>query len=224
MSSERRPACARCLWGGRSAYELAARVCRAALVVGVPSPTKGTESARGRSPSVHGSEATYPQRRPTPNRRPRAKRSQAGLRSLSLGRRLCIRACCARAPRRAGCGCSKPHEGRRTGERPLSFGARLWCDVLATITNARPAAAYQAIAGEPALAASGEEAQHTSSPRARATPRWLWVFQASRRAPHRQKAAPLRCTVVVRHAIYGHQRQTGGRVSIKRRRACARCL
>ena len=224
VSSDLRRTCVRCLWGGCSAYELAARARRATLVVGVPSPTKGAAPPRGRSPSVHNCDATYWQRSPTPDRRPRVKRSQAGLRSLPLRRRLSIRACCARAPRRAGCGCSKPHEGRRTGERPLSFGARPWCDVPATATNARPAAVCQANAGGLALAVSGEDSQHTSLLRVCAAPCWLWVFQAPRRAPHRRDAALLRYTAVVRRNSNNHQRQTGGRVSSDRKRACARCL
>ena len=63
--------------------------------------------------------------------------------------------------------------GHQTGERPLIFGARPWCDLLAMTTDAKPAAACQASSGGPALAVSWEEAQHTSLLRARAALCWL---------------------------------------------------
>ena len=122
---------------------------------------------------MRGRSATFQLRPPTTNRRLRVKRAQAGQRSLSLGRRLSKRACCARAPHRAGCGWSMPHEGHRTGERPLSFVARPEFDVSATAANTRPAAACQASADGPALAVSGGEARHTSLLRARAVLRLL---------------------------------------------------
>ena len=57
-----------------------------------------TALARGFSPSVRGRGATCFLWYLTPNRRPRVKRAQAGLRALSLGRTLSTRAFCAHAP------------------------------------------------------------------------------------------------------------------------------
>ena len=59
-------------------------------------------------------------------------------------------------------------------ERPLSFGGRPWCDVLA----AHGAGFCVARARDTALAISGEEAQHTSLLRTRTVPRWLWPRRA----------------------------------------------
>ena len=69
---------------------------------------------------------------------------------------------------------------RRTGERPFSFGARLWCDVPAAAFDAKPnvpAAPSRASCGTGgglALTVSGEEGNHSSLPHARAAPHWLW--------------------------------------------------
>ena len=49
-------------------------------------------------------------------------------------------------------------EGRRAGERHLSFGVRPWCDVLAAASNAKPAPRVSRGAGAPALSVSREEA------------------------------------------------------------------
>ena len=68
--------------------------------------------------------------------------AQAPLRWLSLGRWRNTRACRARAPCRAGCDRSYAIEGHCTGGRPLSFGARPWCDVRAVTSNAQPAFAW----------------------------------------------------------------------------------
>ena len=65
--------------------------------------------------------------------------AQAFPRSLSLGRRRSTQASCARAPCRAGCGRLMPMEAHCVGEGPLSFGARLWCDVPTVRSNAKPA-------------------------------------------------------------------------------------
>ena len=85
------------------------------------------------------------------------------MRSRSLRRRRSTRACCCcarRAPLVVVVPCSI--EWRRASERPLYFDARPWCDVPASASNAKPAAACQASAGAPALAVSGEEeAKHS---------------------------------------------------------------
>ena len=60
------------------------------------------------------------------------------------------------------------------GQRPLSFCARLWCNVLATAANAKPAPRASRRAHTPALANSREETQHSNLLRARAVSRWLW--------------------------------------------------
>ena len=54
------------------------------------------------------------------------------------------------------------------GKKPLSFGARLWCDVPVTPPNAKTRSAVA-----PPLADSGEEAQQANLLCARASPRWL---------------------------------------------------
>ena len=45
-------------------------------------------------------------------------------------------------------------------ERPVFFGARQWCDVKATVSNAKPALRVLHGTGVPNLAVSGEEAKH----------------------------------------------------------------
>ena len=61
----------------------------------------------------------------------------------------------------------------RACKRPLSFGARPWCDVLAAASSTKPAPRVSRSAGAPALAVSMEEAQHSTFLSARAVPRWL---------------------------------------------------
>ena len=66
--------------------------------------------------------------------------AHAHLRSLCLGRRRSSRACYARARRGALDVLGSPFvEGRRAGERHLSFGVRPWCDVPAAASSAKPA-------------------------------------------------------------------------------------
>ena len=62
-------------------------------------------------------------------------------------------------------------EGLCAGEKLLSFDMRPWCDVPASASNAKPAAACEVSARALALEVSGEEAQHSSLPHARAAPR-----------------------------------------------------
>ena len=64
-----------------------------------------------------------------------------------------------------------PIQGHRTGERPLSFGARPCCDVPAAASNAKPAFAWSARECASALAVYQEEAPHACLRRARAVPR-----------------------------------------------------
>ena len=57
---------------------------------------------------------------------------------------------------------SCPSERHCAGERPFSFGARPWCDVPAAVSNAKPASRVLRCAGAPTIAATREEAQHSS--------------------------------------------------------------
>ena len=69
--------------------------------------------------------------------------------------------------------CPYPMQGHCTDERPLSFGARPWCDVPATASNAHLAFAWRAHVRATALAVSREEVQHACLRRARAVLSWL---------------------------------------------------
>ena len=210
--------CARCLWGGGAALELASRARRAALVVVGPMPRKDTAPARGLSPSA----------------RAVVRRASCGLQlqasAACLARALARCALClwgggaalelaARAPCRAGCSRLMLLKGHCAGERPLSFGARPWCDVPAAASNAKPAPRVSRGAGAPALAVSGEEAQHSSLLRARAVPRWLWSAYACKRTLRRREASLLRRAPVVRRASCGLQRQASAACLARRRRA-----
>ena len=77
--------------------------------------------------------------------------------------------------RRAALIVASPYTGQRNraGERPLSFSARLWCDVPVEAFNAKPPPLVSRSAGAPALAVSGEEAQGSSLLCSRALPRWI---------------------------------------------------
>ena len=55
--------------------------------------------------------------------------ASAPLRSLYLGRRRSARACCERAPCRAGCGRPMPYKRPLNRREATLFGARPWCDV-----------------------------------------------------------------------------------------------
>ena len=176
MSSKRRRACARYLWGGGAACEVTTRATAPHSWWSACALSEGTTEVRGRSPSAHDHGVTCQLRLLTPNRRLRVKRAQARLRSLSLKRTLSIRAYCARSPRCAGCGLSKTHEVCRTGERPHSFGVRPWCNVPATATNSKPAAACLA---KRACARCLRDAGSARKHAARLTaPCWLWSVRA----------------------------------------------
>ena len=74
----------------------------------------------------------------------RVARAQAPLRWLSLGRWQNTRACRARGRAALVVIAFCTMEGHCTGGRPLSFGARPWCDVRAVTSNAQPAFAWHA--------------------------------------------------------------------------------
>ena len=101
-----------------------------------------------------------------------ARAAQARRRSLSLGGGAALELA-ARARRAALVVVGLPYKGRCDGERPLSFGARPWCDVPAAASNFKPAPRGLRGAGAAALAVSGEETQHSSLLRVRVVPRWL---------------------------------------------------
>ena len=65
----------------------------------------------------------------------RAARATARLRSLPLGMRRSMNACCARAPCRAGSNRTMHRKEHCTDVRPLSFGAWPRCDVPAAATK-----------------------------------------------------------------------------------------
>ena len=178
MSSKHRRACACCLQEGGSAYKLSARACRAALVAIRPHLQEGTALARGFSPFTRGFDATCQLQSRVPNRRPRVKQAQARVRSVSPGRRRTTRGCCARDRAALVVAGPSPIRGHHTSERPLSIGTWPWCDVPDVTSVVKPMPACKASAGGPALAVSGEVAQHTSLLRALATLRRLWVIQA----------------------------------------------
>ena len=76
--------------------------------------------------------------------------------------RLLLRALC-----RAGRRCSIPHRRALRRWWPLSIGTRLWCDVPSAASDVKPAPRVSRDAGVPALAVSGEDAQHSRLLRAR---------------------------------------------------------
>ena len=100
--------------------------------------------------------------------------AQARRRSLSLGGSAALElASLARGAAMAVIG-SCLVERCRTGERPLSLGARSWCDVLAAASNFKTAPRGSCGAGASVLAISGMETQHSSLLRVRVMSRWLW--------------------------------------------------
>ena len=64
-------------------------------------------------------------------------------------------------------------QGHRTGERPLSSGAKPCCDMPAVASITQQAFAWRARERAIALAVYQEEAQHACLRCARAVPRWL---------------------------------------------------
>ena len=99
---------------------------------------------------------------------PRVTRlSRAGARCLWEGDAALMLAACARCVASVVIGSRHSKRGC-AGKKPLSFGARLWCDVPVTPPNAKTRSAVA-----PPLADSGEEAQQANLLYARASPRWL---------------------------------------------------
>ena len=81
---------------------------------------------------------------------------------------------------------------RCAGERPLSFGARLWCNVPAAASGAKPAPAVtraRTRAQAPALTISGGKAQYSSLLCVRAMSRFLRWSVSYRRALRWQEAS-----------------------------------
>ena len=98
---------------------------------------KGAEPAKRVCPAARSRGATCQLRPPTPSRWLRVKHARKGAGPRCLwGGGLALR-----LPRAALIS-ARPYsiEGRRNSERSLSFGARLWCDVLAAASSAKPAA------------------------------------------------------------------------------------
>ena len=87
-------------------------------------------------------------------------------------------------------------QGHCIGERPFYVSARPRCDVSAEASNAQPTFAWHARAPD----ISREEAQHGSSLRARAVPRWLWLVCAICRESTGRKAFLFRRAAVVQRA------------------------
>ena len=125
-------------------------------------------------------------------------------------------------------------EGRRVGGKPLSFGARPWCDVPAAASNAKPAAACERKRTRAcARCLSGGGAALELAARARRAALVVVGLGSIRRTPHRREASLLRRAAVVRRASCSLQRQAGCRVcsasaqarslSLGRRRSTRAC-
>ena len=116
----------------------------------------GTASARGPSPSARARGATCQLRPPTPSQRrvTRQRRRLAGARCLWGGGSALRLAASAHRAALVVVGLSRMQE-HCLGGRPLSFGARPWCDVPAAASNAKPAPRVSRGAGELALSVPG---------------------------------------------------------------------
>ena len=139
-------------------------------------------------------------------------------RSLLLERRRSTRACCARAPCRAGCGQLDSYT--RTLPRQEASLVRLAAVArpASPASNTKPAAAR-----ERSLFLGRRRSTRACcarSPR-RAGCGWLMLYT---RAPHQREASLLRTAALVRRASYRLQRQAGCRAGAKRTHAGARCF
>ena len=105
-----------------------------------------------------------------------------------------------------------PVQGHCPSEKPLSFGARLWHDVPATASYAKPAAARAPSARLPALTASREKAQHSNLLRARRAA--LILVASDTRQGHctGERHYSRWRTTVVRRTSYGLRRKACRRV------------
>ena len=70
-----------------------------------------------------------------------------------------------------------PMKSHCAGEKPLSYGEKLWCDVPAAGSTLHSRLSRDTRARTTVLAFSLEEAQHASFQRARAVPGELWSGQ-----------------------------------------------
>ena len=123
-------------------------------------PRKSTAPARGLSPSARARGATCQLRPPTPSQR-RVSRS-AGAPALAVsGEEAQHSSLLARAPCRAGCGRLMPKKGAAParGLSPSARGRGATCQLRPPTPSQRRVSRS---AGAPALAVSGEEAQHSS--------------------------------------------------------------
>ena len=69
-------------------------------------------------------------------------------------------------------------KGYCSGEKPLSFGGRPWCDMPAAASNSHSRLSRGPRMHATVLAVCGEEAQHARLRRARAVPRGMWSVHA----------------------------------------------
>ena len=127
----------------------------------------------------------------------RVQRASAPLRSLSLGRRRSTRACDARAPRRAGCSSLRTMEGHCCSERPLSFGARPWCDVPCGLQHSARLCVCSARARHCARSLLGGGAARALATRARRAALEHCRFMLYERTLHEREASLLRRKAVL---------------------------
>ena len=172
---------------------------------------KGTAPAEGLSPSVQDRGATCELWLPTRSRLSRGTRERHCAGCLSGGGE--TRKLAARARRAAlvlfGL---RTMKGYCTGGRPLSFGARPWCDVRAVASNAQPAFAWHARERHCAGCLSGGGETRELAARARRAALAV-VGLRIRRVLHRREASLFRCKTVVRRASCDLQRAAGIRVA-----------
>ena len=113
-------------------------------------------------------------------------------------------------------------KGHCTGEKPLSFGTRTWCDVAITAFKKQSAFEWHAQARHCARCLSGEGAARKLAVRAPCNAGCGRPMHY-KRALHRREASLLWRADVVRRGNYGLQEAASFRVAW-RVRHCARCL
>ena len=158
--------CALCLSEEGAARELAARAHHAMPVVVGPCGRGGHYTSE--RPLCFGARpwCAVPAVAPSTSRLSRGMRECAT--SLAVSREEAQHASVLRARRAALVAvASRTRKGHCTGERPLSFGARTWCDMPAAASQNQPAFAWHARARHCSRCRSREEAQHARFPRAR---------------------------------------------------------
>ena len=173
--------CARCLSDGGEAHEIAARASRAALVVVAARTING--HCTGEKPLSIGARprcdvpAVATQNQPLFASHGTRERATA----LTVSREEAQHASLMRTRAVPRWLWSAHTLGKGTAPaRPLSLGARPWCDVPAVATQNRPAFALSRGTREraTALPVSRDEAQRASLLRADAVTRWLWSVHA----------------------------------------------